>query len=280
MNYQSVVFAGGGSRCFWQAGFYAELAQNRELAPTQVAAVSAGSAMACLAVARRWDRALEEFKRVTAANQRNFYPRRLLSRTATAFPHLDMYRRTILSVMDDSAFEELKTGADIHVLLARPPAWIGPRLSALLAFAGYKLEKRLLGPVHPRAGQRLGFRPEVVRAQDCAGPEELADLILHSSCTPPFTPLFRRAGRPVLDGGAVDPVPTLALGDAPGRTLVLLTARYPRHRIPTTADTTYVQPSAEIPISTWDYANPDGLQAAYDLGRRDAEVFRRAAPLS
>ncbi len=45
--YDAVVFAGGGCRCFWQAGFWTEAAPALELAPRQVAGVSAGSAFAC-----------------------------------------------------------------------------------------------------------------------------------------------------------------------------------------------------------------------------------------
>jgi len=65
------------------------------------------------------------------------------------------------------------------------------------------------------------------------------------------------------------------LGDAPGPTLVLLARRY--HRLPAHASRVYAQPSADVPVSSWDYTNPGGLQAAYDLGRRDGETFARRA---
>jgi hypothetical protein len=35
----------------------------------------------------------------------------------------------------------------------------------------------------------------------------------------------------------------------------------------------YVQPSRPVPVASWDYTDPDGLQAAFDLGRRDGEAF-------
>jgi hypothetical protein len=69
----------------------------------------------------------------------------------------------------------------------------------------------------------------------------------------------------------IDNVPVCALDEAPGRTLVLLTRRYPA--LPAIPGRTYVQPSATIPVSAWDYTNAEGLQIAYDLGRRDAERF-------
>jgi predicted acylesterase/phospholipase RssA len=277
MSFRNVVFAGGGSRCFWQVGFYAGLSERIELAPERVSAVSAGSAMACLIMAGRFREGVEHFVEATRANRANFYPRNLISRTAPAFPHLSMYRNAILTVMDETSFARLKQGPEIRVLLARQPRWLGQKIGAAIAFAVYLLERHTLGPVHTTFTRRIGYRPEVARAQDCPSIEDLADLILHSSCTPPFTPFFQRDGAPVLDGGAVDPVPMLALGDdIPGRTLVMLTSRYADERIPRRPDTLYVQPSGPIPITKWDYANPDGVRGAYELGLRDAAALSPA----
>jgi predicted acylesterase/phospholipase RssA len=129
--------------------------------------------------------------------------------------------------------------------------------------------------VHPRLAPSLGFSADYVTVRECRTPEALADLVLASSCTPPFTPLFRHGGKPALDGGIADNVPVAALGDTPGATLVLLSRRY--RRLPTHTSRVYVQPSMAIPVSRWDYTNPAGLQAAYDLGRRDGETFARQA---
>ena len=85
--------------------------------------------------------------------------------------------------------------------------------------------------------------------------EALADLVLASSCTPPFTPILHHAGRPALDGGVADNVPAGAVPEA--HTLVRLTRRYrslPRHPL-----RTYVQPSVPIPVSSRDYTDPRGL---------------------
>jgi predicted patatin/cPLA2 family phospholipase len=118
--------------------------------------------------------------------------------------------------------------------------------------------------------------PDYATIRECRTPEALADLVLASSCTPPFTPLLLHGGRPALDGGIADNVPVAALGDAPGPTLVLLARRY--RRLPVHASRVYAQPSVDVPVSSWDYTDPAGLQAAYDLGRRDGETFLRRAP--
>jgi hypothetical protein len=46
--YENVVFAGGGNRCVWQAGFYRTVAEGFALAPARVAAASAGAAVAAV----------------------------------------------------------------------------------------------------------------------------------------------------------------------------------------------------------------------------------------
>ena len=157
--------------------------------------------------------------------------------------------------------------------ITRAPRWLGPRVAFAVAGLADAVEGALGPQVHPRLARRLGFRTEYATVRGCRTPEALADLVLASSCTPPFTPLLWHDGRPALDGGIADNVPVGALGDAPGRTLVLLARRY--RRLPAHAARTYVQPSADVPVSSWDYTNPRGLQAAYDLGRRDGETFAR-----
>ncbi|MNS96869.1 Patatin-like phospholipase [compost metagenome] len=140
----------------------------------------------------------------------------------------------------------------------------------------------MLKTLHPRLGRKLGFRPEFVRAQDCDSPEQLADLLLQSASTPPFTPVLRRGGRPVLDGGLVDNVPVDALDATPGNVLVLVTRLYPRPRRFVLEQggqrRLYLQPSQRVPISSWDYTRPDAMTHAYELGRRDGETFLREWP--
>ena len=100
-------------------------------------------------------------------------------------------------------------------------------------------------------------------AQDCGSPEELADLLLQSASTPPFTPVLRRQGRAVLDGGLVDNVPVDALDATPGNVLVLVTRLYPRPRrfiVETGGQRRlYLQPSQRVPISSWDYTRPEAM---------------------
>jgi predicted acylesterase/phospholipase RssA len=273
-TYESVVFAGGGNRCLWQAGFYRTVADALDLAPARAAAASAGAAVAAVLFAGCFDAALAHFKRATAANPRNVHFANLFN-GAPIFPHAAMYRRALLEVIDDRALATLHAGPDMRVPITRAPRWLGARTGFAVAGLADALEHVFGPPVHPRLAPWLGFGADYATVRGCRTPEALADLVLASSCTPPFTPLLLHDGKPALDGGIADNVPVAALGDAPGLTLVLLARRY--RRLPLHASRVYVQPSTDVPVSSWDYTNPTGLQAAYDLGRRDGEAFARQA---
>ena len=276
-TYESVVFAGGGNRCLWQAGFYRTLAEALDLAPVRAAAASAGAAVAAVLFAGCFDAALAHFKRATTANLRNVHFANLFN-GAPIFPHAAMYRRALLEVIDARALATLHAGPDMRVPITRAPRWLGARTGFAVAGLADALEHVLGPPVHARLAPWLGFHADYATVRGCRTPEALADLVLASSCTPPFTPLLLHGGRPALDGGIADNVPVAALGDAPGLTLVLLARRY--RRLPAHASRVYAQPSADVPVSSWDYTNPAGLQAAYDLGRRDGETFARQAGIS
>ena len=149
------------------------------------------------------------------------------------------------------------------------------------------LERRLRDGVHPSWPRTLGYAPELVRLQGVlaahagdarAAVAAVAALVLASSCTPPVTPFLRWAGRPVLDGGLVDNVPSFAVLPECERALVLMTRRYPAGKLRREPRRRFVQPSRPIPVSKWDYTRPDLLQETYDLGRRDGERFEPDEP--
>lgn len=273
----NVVFAGGGNRCLWQAGFWTEAAPRLGLVPRRIAATSAGAAIASVVFAGRIREGLAHFRAATAANRRNFYPTNLL-RGRPVFPHAAMYRQALLAIIDAPALARLHAGPAIIVPVTRAPRWLGPRSAFAVAGIVDSIERAVAPSPHPRFAGRIGFRAEYASVSDCATPEALADLVLASSCTPPFTPLLLHAGSPALDGGIADNVPVDAVGD--GLTLVLLTR--PFKHAPVHPQRAYVQPSKQIPVSAWDYTDPDGLVAAFELGRRDAvrwcaEVLSRTA---
>ncbi len=118
------------------------------------------------------------------------------------FPHYRIYRQALLDIYG-AEFPSLQDAPEIRIGLSHLPRWLGARNAVAAGLITYNIEKYVRKKLHPTLGQSLGFHPEFVKAQSCATVEDLADLILQSSCTPPFTPVMRRHGRPVLDGGMV-----------------------------------------------------------------------------
>ncbi|MEM6293311.1 MAG: patatin-like phospholipase family protein [Myxococcota bacterium] len=268
--FDSVVFSGGGCRCFWQSGFWEVVGPL--LQPRAVAAVSAGAAFACAAFGGRSRDVLAEFKRRTDENPSNLHLRNV-GRDAPVFPHYAMYRGTILSITDARMLEALRDGPEIRVLMAHPPQGWSALRGAAVGLVSYRLERKLGIRVRAQWPRRLGYGPALVRADTCSSADELADVILQSSCVPPLMPLMHRDGRPVLDGALIDGVPVDAVADHLD-TLVLLTQH--DDALPDLPGVTSVRPSAPIPIALWDYANPQRVQDTFDLGLRDGETFARA----
>ncbi len=284
--FEQVVFSGGGNRCWWQAGFWDVVAPAIALKPRVIGGVSAGAATACMLYANdaRWT--LAYYREALKTNRRNAYWANLFRRAddpanphaMRVFPHAAIYRRALTDILGGEHFTKLQRDApDIRILYARLPRGLGPHAALAIGVLAYNVEKHWRRSLHPTFGRRLGFAPEVARLQDCADLDDLVSLITASSCTPPFTPIEQRHGRPTLDGGMVDNVPVDAVDSGPS-TLVLLTRRYPAR-----ADTfthlgrLYVQPSAKVAVSAWDYTDPPAMQATYDQGRRDGERFVVAA---
>jgi len=265
---KNVVFAGGGNRCFWQAGLWDVIAEPLNLKPKQFVSVSAGSAISCGIIAGQSRECLRVVKSTTANNLKNRYFRNVFS-SKPIFPHERLYRAMVMEIMEGDAFQRLKNGPKNAIQVARIPRWLGPKSALAVGLIAYELEKKISNPVHPSYGKKLGFRSEFFNASDCHSVTELADLILSSSCTPPFTPLMYRNNQPALDGGLVDNVPVHGVPKNSGETLILLTRPY--QNIPKTHDRIYLQPSQVLPVDSWDYTNPKGIQDTFDLGRSDGE---------
>ena len=280
--FEQVVFSGGGNRCWWQAGFWDVVAPAIELRPRVIAGVSAGAATACMLYANDSAATMAYYRDALRYNRKNAYWGNLFRRArdpadphaTRVFPHAAIYRRALTDLLGGAHFERLRRDApEIRIVYARLPRGLGAHAALAVGIIAYNLEKHWRRSLHPTLGRRVGFAPEMARLQDCADVDDLVSLITASSCTPPFTPIEHRAGRPTLDGGMVDNVPVDAVAAGP-TTLVLLTRRYPARPDSFAHDgRRYVQPSSKVAVSAWDYTNPAAMQATYDHGRRDGERF-------
>tara|TARA_R110002049_G_scaffold307162_1_gene506956 strand:- start:2983 stop:3825 length:843 start_codon:yes stop_codon:yes gene_type:complete len=275
VEFKNVIFAGGGSRCLWQLGFW-EGANTAGLGLLDTvdyaASTSAGCAMAAAALVDRPYEALELFKELTGGNPRNIHWQNLRPGSGKPLlPHMGMYRTALERFLTPADMEHL-AGKRLEFLMAQFPDFLPSSLGTMAAFTVYGLEKHLTGVLHPRWTQKMGFVPVTRSNQDADDVADLIDIILASSCVPPVLPGKGYKGLRVLDGGIIDNVPAHLADEREGQTLVLLSKRY-KKPLPAPSRRVYVQPSEPVRIDKFDYANPDALQATYDLGLRDGIRF-------
>lgn len=273
--FAGLAYAGGGNRCYWQGGFYETVAPRIGLKPRRVVGASAG-AFAMLYTALGLGPSVRELVREACLGRTSEVDWRAFRRGGRLFPVGEMYRDMLTRLFTPERLAELELQADFLIAISRPPRlWPLPVIAAL-GIGAYQLEKRVRRPVHPTAGRKLGFRPDLIRVADCASPEELIAALMASAAVPPFMPAGNIGARAALDGGLVDSAPAWALAEmeaAGEQTLVLLTR--PFADVPQVANRSYVRPSQVIPVSQFTIRNWEGIRFAYELGVKDGEDFLR-----
>lgn len=268
-----LTLAGGGNRAFLQLSVLEHWWGRLGPRVAAVAACSAGASMAVSFLSGRAAETHAYWLDRRAAVTRNFEWSRLL-RGQRPTPHLPIYRDTTLFSLAEGGFERIRAlPFPIWILMAEVP-WNTPvGLAVTVGFGAYSLERKLdHGKLHPGSGRRLGFRPLLVDARDTQSPEELTELVLASSATPPFLPVFNIRGRRVVDGGMVDNAPAFAaeMDPAVRQNLVLLTRWYPPARVGLRGHRWYLAPSRPVLISRWEYTRPDLVEVTRQLGLDEA----------
>ncbi len=268
-----MTFAGGGNRAFYQLGLLHAWEERLRPRIAAIAGVSAGACVATLWLSGR-ERVTRDFWRARRSGVTKNFQWSGLLRGRRPTPHAPIYRDTLLCAYSDGGLERIRAAPfPILVLTAAFPRLMPGAVGALLGFGAYNLEKRLdENMVHPRLGQKLGFRPVVVDARDCQSPQELADLVIASSSTPPFTPIGRFRGTRLLDGSLVDNVPASAAESSPSvlGNLVLLTRPYAPRVLGEHGKRVYVAPTKPVPIERWDYTQPELLDQTIEMGESEA----------
>lgn len=273
--YAGLAFAGGGNRCYWQGGFYETVAPRIGLAPRRVVGASAG-AFAMLYTALGLGPLVRERAREGCVGRTSETDWAGFRKGGRLFPVGDMYRLLLTELLTPANLAALQAKADFLVAISRPPRFWPLPVATALGIGAYQLEKRFRRPVHPTAGRRLGFKPDLIRIVDCAAPSDLVAALMASAAVPPFMPAGLVGERAALDGGLVDSAPAWALTEveAAGEpTLVLLTR--PFAAVPQIAGRTYARPSQVIPVGQFTIKDWEGIRFAYELGIRDGEEFLR-----
>jgi hypothetical protein len=275
----AITFAGGGSRSFYQLGFFRVFGERLLPRVGAMATCSAGACIATLLMSGRAAEAEEFWKWRRQGVTKNFEWRwALQGRRPT--PHLPIYRETLLAAYKDGGFERIRSQPfPILVLATAFPQRVHPLAAVALGLTAYSLEKATRKEMlHPTWGRYLGFKPRAYDARQCETPEALADLVLASSATPPFTPLGAIAGESLLDGGVVDNAPAFLVDDVPGikKSLVLLTRPYPDAAVGRKGHRLYIAPRKPVPVERWDYTRPDLVDATIAQGHEESAHHRAA----
>ncbi len=271
----ALTFAGGGNRAFYQLGL---LNRWHEALLPRVAAVSSCSAGACVIMtflSGRRAEAREFWLNRARGITRNFDWRKLLRGERPA-PQGEIYRETLMVTFADGGLERIRQQPfPIYVLASEFP-WLLPRtLSVALGIGMYSLERSMRKAPHPISPRWIGFRGIAVDARECDSVEELANLILASSATPPFTPLGTFRGLRLLDGGMIDNAPAYVAEDRHPEikhSIVMMSRPYHPSVMGIQGKRLYLAPTQPTPINRWDYTQPHLLDETVAMGEREADV--------
>lgn len=269
-----ITFAGGGSRAFYQLGW---LERYSEALLPRVAAISgcsAGSAMAAVWLSGR----TEETRLFFAERRRGVKGHmdlRRLFRGERPFPHDGIYRATLLHALSEGGFERIKAQPfPVQVLCGGFPSALPSGVSIALGLAAYQLEKKMRPTMlHPTFPRYVGFKQHAWDMRECETPEDVVELVVSSSSTPPFTKRGRFGKQLLIDGSVIDNAPAFLTEESPRvrRNLVLLTRPYPKAELGKRDSRLYIAPKEPLPITRWDYRESAPVDETLLAGRRDAD---------
>ncbi len=282
-----LTISGGGCRAFYGLGFGSILTREGIILDA-ISATSAGTAMALSLAVGNAEEVTAYFCELTAKNKSNFHLDKLI-RGKRPFPHETMYRQTIQENIDLEKLARQKTILRFNSL--RFPKNLYPdhepakrNRVIFRMIAAYRKEealykKGIIRPILTSLAVAEGLQEVVFTNSDFHDAGRVEDIILATSSAPPFVSLQQLDGEFYLDGGVYDNVPIRLLPEVDlviavhyrpeSRKVVEMLERDKGRRV------FWVAPSREIPISMWDYTNPQGVKATFELGKRDGENLLR-----
>lgn len=274
-----LVFAGGGNRAFYQLGLMNRWRDRLLPRTAAIAACSAGACVAAVLLSGREQETRERWHELRRGVRKNFDARRLL-RGKNPAPHGPIYRELVEHSMREGGLERLRAQPfPVLALSARIPERVPTVAALLIGLGAYRLERRL-NPrrLHLTYATKMGFAPHVHDLRRCTTPAEVAEVVLASSATPPFTPLGRQGPHRLIDGGLIDTAPAFMAESAPGvdKSLVILTR--PLAEAPRVERRFYVAPRRPIGVSAWDYT--EGRQVEAVIAQGEAESAEHEPTLS
>lgn len=268
---ETLVFAGGGNRCWWQAGVVTHLLDSGWKLPPMMVGTSAGAAIATSLLTCSARQALASCKRLYGQNHQLFdWPS--LTRLKLKFAHQHVYPAWVESFTSDHHFDRLRSASsELVVAITRPAKFLGLAGSLVVGSIAYLADKKIAHSIHPRLPRLLGLRQEFLSLKSVVNGQAARVLLQAVAAASPFMQAQRVNSQWGFDGGYADnaPIPPQTQ-EQRTKTLVLLTRHYPDlPAIFQWSGRTYWQPSQKVPVSTWDCRPGTSVDAAFDLGIRD-----------
>lgn len=273
----TLALAGGGNRCWWQAGAISRLLEAGWSMPRHWVGTSAGAAIAAACLTTGPEIALAACRELYGGTTHIFHWKGL-RRGRLEFAHQTIYPAWLDAFVNDSTFERLSScGASLQVAVTRPSRLLGLGTSVAFGTIAYLVDKKVWHSIHPRLPGLLGLRQEFIDITRCANAPDAHRVLLAAAAPPPIMAAVEIAGSFAFDGGYTDnaPIPIQSHAQRFG-TLVMLTRHYPkRPSLFRFRDRLYWQPSRPMPVSTWDCTKRATVDAAFQLGRDDAAAMLR-----
>ena len=289
----TLVFAGGGNRCFWQAGLVTRLLDTGWRLPTQLVGTSAGAGVATSLITGKAAQAVRICKQLYADNP-CMVDWSQAWRGRLCFAHEHIFPAWVASYLNDTTFDMMRSARSrLRVAFARPHPLLGLHVSTLAGTLAYMVDKHISHSIHPRLPSLLGLKQGYMNLHDCTTTGEAQNLLSAAAAAPPFMRSRQVSGRVAIDGGFVDNAPvgetidckdtgclTSSMNSSRPGILVLLTRFYPKlPRLFGWQGRMYLQPSRKVPISTWDCTPKTTIEQACDLGTHDAHFLLKANTL-
>lgn len=274
-RFSTVVFAGGGNRCWWQAGLASRLTEQGVALPRQLIGTSAGAAIAAAYMVNGIPEALRTCIELYRNNE-TLIRWDKLRRLQVEFAHRQIYPAWIQSFITQTSFEVAKASKyALTAAVTHPIRFLGTTISVSLATLAYLIDKKLWHNIHPQLPKYMGLRQGFYPLHECSALKDAHELLCAAAAAPPVMHPVKIKGLSTFDGGYTDNAPIVPQTKTERlATLVLLTRHYPAHqRVFQYQDRTYLQPSRPVPVSTWDCTPKATVSDAYALGYEDANTL-------
>ncbi|NNE24239.1 MAG: patatin-like phospholipase family protein [Rhizobiales bacterium] len=273
LEFDQLVFSGGGTRCFWQGGFLDVVKDPLTLKPERISSVSGGGLAGCCYIAGRGHQLLDVMGKACRKQRHNVEID--TNELKPVVPHQEIFREVVTEVLDADAIAAIADGPAFQITLARPARSLPRKLAAILAITLYEVDQHTRSSPHMAFPAAIGTRQLVVDARAAARDGQIIDLVCAAAVIPPIFDMPTwppgRADGHVLDAGTFDnaPMPQPDIG----RTLVLLTRRY--RNIPHHPDRLYVAPSRGVSADKIDFTSRTKIEDTWDEGIEDGKTFLR-----